>query len=143
MEFRPKKKGSGKLNSGSAIIQSLFESKDSPLSEQFVRWKIWYSWEEYVGTTMANCCLPVGFDRGTLYIWVKNSTWMHHLHFLKETIQEQINSRLGKVFVRRIRLTLDRKEVPNASDPEWQKFIDNILQTKAAADSDSSDGSKY
>jgi hypothetical protein len=128
MDFKPKKKSNGKLNSGSAIIQSLFENKSSPLSEQFIRWKIWYSWSDYVGVTMANCCLPVGYDRGTLFVWVKNSTWMHHLQFLKETLQEQINSKLGKPFVKRIRLTLNRNEVPNASDPEWQKFIDNILK---------------
>ncbi len=136
MDFKPKKKGAGKLNSGSAIIQSLFEGKNSPLSEQFVRWKIWYSWADYVGPTMANCCLPVGYDRGTLFVWVKNSSWMHHLQFLKETLQEQINARLGKPFVKRIRLTLDRNEVPNASDPEWQGFIDNILRGERATSTD-------
>lgn len=138
MDFKPKKKSNGKLNSSSAIIQGLFEAKSSPLSEQFVRWKIWYSWADYVGPTMANCCLPVGFDKGTLYVWVKNSTWMHHLQFLKDSLQEQINSRLGKVFVRRIRLTLDRKDAPNASDPEWQAFIDNILKGEGTQTSDES-----
>lgn len=128
MEFKPKRKGNGKLSSSSAIIQSLFEGKQSPLSEQFIRWKIWYSWADYVGPTMANCCLPVGYDHGTLFVWVKNSAWMHHLQFLKETLQEQVNSRLGHYYVKRIRLTLDRNEAPNASDPEWQAFIDNILK---------------
>jgi hypothetical protein len=52
---------------------------------------------------------------------------MHHLQFLKETLQEQINTRLGHNYVKRIRLTLDRNEAPNAADPEWQAFIDNIL----------------
>jgi hypothetical protein len=127
MEFKPKKRKGGKLNSSSAIIHSLFEGKNSPLTEQIVRWKIWYSWTDYVGTTMANCCLPVGYDKGTLFVWVKNSTWMHHLQFLKETLQEQINTRLGVPFVKRIRLTLDRNEVPNAADPEWKAFIDNII----------------
>lgn len=129
-EFKPKRKHSGKLSSGSSIIQSLFQDKSSPLSEQFLRWKIWYSWSQYVGSSMAKCCLPVSFDKGTLYIWVKNSTWMHHLLFLKDSIQEKINQNLGKPFVKRIRFTLDRHEVPNAEDPEWQKFIDNILQAK-------------
>lgn len=133
MEFRPKRKGTGKLTSGSSIIQNLFESKESPLSEQFVRWKIWYSWPDYVGDSMTRCCLPVGYDRGTLFIWVKNSTWMHHLHFMRESLQEKINSRLGRPFVKRIRLTLDRKEVPPASDPEWQSFIDTIIRGQASA----------
>ncbi len=77
---------------------------------------------------MARCCLPVGYDKGTLFIWVKNSAWMHHLQFMKDSIQEKVNEHLGKPFVKRIRLTLDRQEVPSASDPEWQKFIDNILK---------------
>ena len=127
MEYKPKRKGVGKLSSGSSIIQALFESKSSPLTEQFVRWKIWYSWADYVGPTMANCCLPVGYDKGTLFVWVKNSSWMHHLQFMKDSIQEQINIRLGKHFIKRIRLTLDRHEAPNALDPEWQGFIDQIL----------------
>lgn len=127
MEFKPKRKGSGKLNSGSAVLQSLFEGKDSPLSEQFVRWKIWYSWSDYVGPMIAKCSLPVGYNKGTLFVWVKNSTWMHHMQFLRETLQEQINVRLGRPFVKKIWLTLDRHEVPQAADPEWQKFINNIL----------------
>jgi len=127
MEYKPKRKIKGKLTSGSSIIQSLFEGKESPLSEQFLRWKIWYSWPNYVGPSIAQCCLPVSFDKGTLFIWVKNSTWMHHLHFLKDNLQEQINQKMGKPFIKRVRLTLDRHEVPNAMDPEWQKFIDNIL----------------
>lgn len=127
MEFKSKRKGSGKLNSGSLVIQRLFEDKSSPLSEQFIRWKIWYSWTDYVGSHTASCCLPVGYDKGTLFIWVKNSVWMHHLQFLKSSLQEKINLRLGRPFVKKIQLTLNRNDVPNASDPEWQRFIDNIL----------------
>ena len=135
MEYKPRKKINGKLTSGSSIIQSLFEGKESPLSEQFLRWKIWYSWPNYVGPSIAQCCLPVSFDKGTLFIWVKNSTWMHHLHFLKDNLQEQINQKMGKPFIKRVRLTLDRHEVPSAMDPEWQKFIDNILNRSSKDES--------
>lgn len=127
-DYKKRKRSGGKLNSGSSIIQKLFEGKESPLSEQFIRWKIWYSWVQYVGPSMAQNCLPVSYDKGVLYIWVKNSTWMHHLLFLRESLQEKVNTHLGKHFVKRIQLTLDRKDVPNAADPEWQKFIDNIIK---------------
>lgn len=127
-DYKKRKKISGKLTSGSTIIQKLFEGKDSPLSEQFIRWKIWYSWVNYVGPYLAQNCLPVGYDKGVLYIWVKNSSWMHHMLFLRDTLQEKINAQLGKYFIKKIQMTLDRKDVPAASDPEWQSFIDNIIK---------------
>ncbi len=118
-----------KFKTGSEVLQSLFEDGKSPLSEQFLRWKLWARWADYVGASLAKECEPVGYQRGTLYIWVANSSSMHNLNFLKDQIQNEINKKLNRSFVERIRLTLDRKEVPTNSD-ERKDLRDFVLQNK-------------
>ncbi|RZJ40298.1 MAG: DUF721 domain-containing protein, partial [Chryseobacterium sp.] len=81
---------------GSEVLQKLFESGNSPLSEQFMRWKLWARWSEFVGPTVAENTEPVGFHRGTLFLWVRNSTWMQQLSFMREHIQDSINKKMGK-----------------------------------------------
>jgi hypothetical protein len=118
-----------KFKTGSEVLQSLFEDGKSPLSEQFLRWKLWAKWADYVGASLAKECEPVGYQRGTLYIWVSNSSSMHNLNFLKDQIQNEINKKLGRSYVERIRLTLDRKEVPTNAD-ERKDLQNFVLQNK-------------
>ena len=101
-----------KFKSGSEVLQSLFENGKSPLSEQFIRWKIWARWPDYVGASLAKECEPVGYFQGTMTLWVASSSSMHNLIFLKDQIQAEINKKIGREFVKKIFLTLDRKEVP-------------------------------
>jgi hypothetical protein len=120
------------FKSGSEVLQKLFEDGKSPLSEQFLRWKIWARWPDYVGVSLAKECEPVGYFRGTLYLWVRSSSSMHNLNFLKDQIQAEINKKLERTFVQKIRLTLDRKEVP--TDAQEQKDLRNyVLQNKGFA----------
>jgi hypothetical protein len=118
-----------KFKSGSEVLQSLFEDGKSPLSEQFIRWKLWARWSDYVGASLAKECEPVGYFQGTLYLWVPNSSSLHNLNFLKEQIQNQINKKLERNFVQKIRLTLDRKEVPTDSDAR-QGIKEFVLNSK-------------
>jgi hypothetical protein len=106
---------------GSDALQALFENGKSPLSQQFLRWKIWRKWEEYVGPTIAQNSEPVGFVNGQLYLWVKNSSWMQQLVFMREPIKDKINKKLGFLFVKNVNLTLDKKSVPK--DPEEARAL--------------------
>ncbi|MFZ4405584.1 MAG: DUF721 domain-containing protein, partial [Pseudobdellovibrionaceae bacterium] len=100
----------------------------SPLSDQFVRWKLWAEWPHYVGPMIAENTEPVGLYHGVLYLWVKHSTWLHQLQFLKEQIQDSINSKLEKKLITGIRLTLDRREVPQAhSADEIRQQLQKLL----------------
>lgn len=101
---------------GSEALHSLFENGKSPLSQQFLRWKLWKTWGEIVGPTISNYSEPVGYMRGTLYLWVKNSAWMQQLVFMREPIKDKVNKKMGFSFVKSISLTLDKKAVPR--DPE-------------------------
>ena len=105
-------KKKGNLSLGSEVLQALFENGKSELSVQFIRWKLWKKWTEYVGPTMGQASEPVGYHRGVLYVWVKNSAWMQQLVFMREPMKEAINQKLQKNYVYEIRLTMDRKAVP-------------------------------
>jgi len=116
-----------KFSLGSEVLQKLFESGNSPLSEQFMRWKLWARWSDFVGPTVAQNTEPVGFYRGTLYLRVSNSSWMQQLSFMKEHIQAKVNQKLGQNFVKNIRYTLDRREVPNGNQEEFKNVIQKIV----------------
>ena len=119
-------KPKGKLSIGSEVLQSLFENGKSPLSEQFMRWKLWAKWEEVVGPTIAKNAEPVGFNRGVLYVWVRNSTWMQQMIFMKDPMRETINKKFSANFVRMIKFTLDRREVPAEDQSEFREMVRKI-----------------
>lgn len=114
-----------KFSLGSEVLQRLFESGNSPLSEQFMRWKLWARWSEFVGPTIAQNTEPVGLNRGVLYLWVRSSSWMQQLTFMKDPIQDTLNKKLGRHFIKNIRFTLDRREVP--SDTQAQQEFKNVI----------------
>lgn len=124
------KKPKRKLSLGSEVLQSLFENGKSPLSEQFMRWKLWAKWEEVVGPTIAKNTEPVGFQRGMLYVWVRNSTWMQQMIFLKDPIRDTINQKFENNFVKYIKFTLDRREVPNSNQQDFRDMIHKIAPEK-------------
>lgn len=118
------------LKGSDAVLQSLFENGNSPLSGPFLRWKMWKRWGEYVGPTIAEVTEPVGLQRGTLFLWVKNSTWMQQVSFMKENIRLSLNQKLGAgTPIKRITLTLNRNLVPD--DPEGQAQLKAWIQKLA------------
>lgn len=121
---KPKK---SKISSGSEVLQALFENGKSPLSVQFIRWKLWKKWSEYVGKMLADVSEPVGYQRGVLYVWVKNSAWMQQLVFMREPMKDAINKKLEHEYVRDIHLTLDRRSVPRDAQ-ESRELRDSLAQ---------------
>ncbi|WP_041577994.1 DUF721 domain-containing protein [Bdellovibrio bacteriovorus] len=122
----PNQKPKGKLSIGSEVLQRLFENGKSPLSEQFMRWKLWAKWEEVVGPTIAKNAEPVGFQRGVLYVWVRNSSWMQQMIFMKDPIRDTINQKFENNFVKYIKFTLDRREVPTEDTSTFKEMIQKI-----------------
>lgn len=95
-----------------------------------MRWKLWAKWEEVVGPTIAKNTEPVGFQRGMLYVWVRNSTWMQQMIFLKDPIRDTINQKFESNFVKYIKFTLDRREVPNSNQQDFRDMIQKIVPEK-------------
>jgi predicted nucleic acid-binding Zn ribbon protein len=91
-----------------------------------MRWKLWAKWEEVVGPTIAKNAEPVGFQRGVLYVWVRNSSWMQQMIFLKDQIRGTINEKFENNFVRHIKFTLDRREVPQDDQTGIREMIQRL-----------------
>lgn len=109
----------------SEALQSVLGDGKSPLGLQFLRWKLWMKWPEFVGEKIAKHCEPVRYRDGTLYVWVKSSAWMQQLVFGLDPMREQINRRLGLNYVTRIHLTLDRSSVPGGTE-EREKLRESL-----------------
>ena len=84
-----------KFRNSAQVLQSLFENGKSPLSEQFLRWKLWAQWQEIVGPSVGSTTEPVGISKGVLILWVKNSSWMQQLYFMKNQIRRTIKEKTG------------------------------------------------
>lgn len=106
------------LSPVSNILQGLFDQGQSPLKDQFQRWKLWHQWREVAGPVISSYSDPVGFQRGVLVVWVKSSAHMQELTYILENLRERVNEHVGRNYVKSIRLTLDRKAVPMTSESE-------------------------
>ncbi len=100
----------------SNVLQAVLGNGKSPLSHQFIRWRLWRFWPEVVGETVASYSRPVGYDRGALVIWVQNSVQMQEMLFLRQQIRDSVNRYLGQNYVHRISLTLDDRSVPRLEE---------------------------
>lgn len=133
MSVDDKKPGSkipSRLTESSEVLHGLFENGKSALSEQFIRWKLWRKWAEFAGQSIADVSEPVGYRRGTLYVWVKNASWMQQLIFMLDPLKDSINKKLEFSFVKAIHLTLDRKAVPydEQNKKELQEAVEKLMQ---------------
>jgi predicted nucleic acid-binding Zn ribbon protein len=115
---RPKSKPKPKtdLLAVSKVLQTLLANGKSPLSDQFLRWKIWRFWPQIVGETLGRVCEPVGFDRGRLFIWVKSSPRMQEIRFFEDQLKTKVNEHVGRSWCRDIRFTLDRRGIPKEAE---------------------------
>lgn len=119
-----------KFKLSSQVLQSLFEDGKSPLSEHFLRWKLWSQWKELMGEGIAENSEPVGYHQKKLYVFVKNSSVMHHMYFLKKNMIQKIAKDFHPKFIKEIIFTMDKKSVPKESNQveSLKDNIDRLLQ---------------
>jgi len=120
-----RKKRNSKLTPVSDVLQSLLQKGKGPLSQQFKRWRLWRFWGEVVGETIAENTTPVGYSKGVLYVWVKNSVQLQELLFFAIPLRNRVNEYLGYKWVKMVRFTTDRKSVPHVeeSNPKFKNFV--------------------
>ena len=70
------------------------------------RSSVWSDWVQIAGPVNAAHCYPEAVSRGTLYVFVEDSVWMHRVSFATERMLEAVNERLGGEEVRRIQFRL-------------------------------------
>ncbi len=124
-DFKPK------FQTAAEVLKSLLDTKKGgPVSDNFMRWKLWLNWSDVVGATIAQNCEPVSYHNGTLWLWVKNSVWMQQISFMVEPIKNTINQKYQKDYVKEVRLTLDRRTVPQRTDQTFVSNVKKIVQEK-------------
>jgi len=67
-------------------------------------------WSKIVGERVAAHTTPDALSKGTLWVRVDSSSWMHQLSFLKEEIQAKANEMCGDQLVSDIRFHLGRRK---------------------------------
>jgi hypothetical protein len=64
--------------------------------------EVWNFWNDAVGEALARRAQPSGYRNGVLFITVAAHSWMQELQFMKETLRERLNTRLGSEMIRDI-----------------------------------------
>lgn len=106
----------GHLTDMSSVLQSLLANGKSPLSDQFLKFKLVKSWKKIVGSTAAEASLPVSLRFSRLIIWVKSSTRLQEMRFMEEDLKRRVNEFLGSDQVQDIRFTLERRRASSEED---------------------------
>jgi len=88
---------------GTIIDNALKEFRVASDSEMT---RIWDLWDDAVGDTIAQNAKPGAFKKDVLLVHVSNSTWMHHLRFLKQQMMDDINRALGQNLVKEIKFKI-------------------------------------
>ena len=86
------------------IIASLLNDPKLPFNPDDGR--IWSVWEETVGSAIAQHAQPEWIKSGKLRVRVSDPIWLQELGFVKETIKEKLNKRLGRKAVGNIEFRL-------------------------------------
>jgi predicted nucleic acid-binding Zn ribbon protein len=110
----PKKPNRNAHLTGAAdVLQGLLQNSKSQLADGFMRWRLEQQWAEVVGDSIAQQTLPVAFERGTLFIWVRHSTWMQQLWYFQDLIKDKVNAYFqrqpGAEWCRQVKFTLSRR----------------------------------
>jgi len=98
-----------RLTAAADVLQGLLQNSKSALADGFQRWRLEQQWPSIVGSTIAEQTLPVAYEKGTLYIWVRHSAWMQQLWYFREPIKDKVNEHLGKNWVQQVKFTLSRR----------------------------------
>ena len=118
-----------KFKTGAEVLQSLLQEKaGGAVSDQFLRWKLWLSWKDVVGQTVAENAEPISFKDGVLWLCVRNSVWMQQMGFMAEAMKETINKKFRPGFVKEIRFTQDRRQVPSAENEVFRDQVKKFLK---------------
>lgn len=94
------------------VLISLLEKGKSPIGQSYLMSKLWAYWPQIMPPQVAKSTQPIALKYKTLYIWVKNSTWMYELNLNKKSILQKVQSTVGVDVVQEVVLTLDIKTLP-------------------------------
>lgn len=83
-----------KVGSFQSIGSVLFETlRAQGVAEGVERASVFPEWEELVGGQIARVASPTGFDRSTLFVEVRSSSWLMELEMMERRILARLNAR--------------------------------------------------
>ena len=88
----------------SGILKELLKKYRSEPDGELAR--VWQLWDGIVGEAIAENARPAAFKGSLLLVYVTNSTWVHHLQFLKQDIIEKLNAAVGQKLVEDIKFKI-------------------------------------
>lgn len=97
------------------VLQAVLQRLDP---EQELRaYRVWDVWAQVVGPTVARRAQPSRVRNGVLVVTVATHAWMQELQFMKETLRERLNARLGVPAIRDIFFVAGHVDVPAEAEP--------------------------
>ena len=64
--------------------------------------EVWNFWDDVVGSALARRAQPSAYRNGVLIVTVATHAWMQELQFMKDTLRDNLNARLGGKMIRDI-----------------------------------------
>ena len=118
------KNGLDNVHSAVEVLQSLLEKGNTPLAQDFKRYRLKLEWVKVTGKTIGENTSPVGFQKGTLWVYVKSAAWMTQLFPVKKALINKVNSFMGEKWIKDLRFTQDLRDVPKeATSKEDQQAV--------------------
>jgi hypothetical protein len=71
-------------------------------SGRLAEYSVWPVWNDMVGDIIARNAQPEKIRQGTLFVKVSSHVWMQQLQYMKDTIADKLNHRLGGEVVKNI-----------------------------------------
>lgn len=62
-------------------------------------YRLWSFWSDEVGPAIAGHAQPISLRAGVLTVSVDAPTWLQELQFLKDTLRQRLNTRLGQPLI--------------------------------------------
>lgn len=135
-------KGSGShapdLHSLGDILSTVYSAQEWTTPWRLFR--LLRDWPVIVGAEVARLTAPAFFRRETLWVYVQDSAWMHHLHHVKPDLLARINRHLGDPPIADLRWQLQplapppperSHALPQRIDPEREQSFRTMTETIA------------
>jgi hypothetical protein len=71
-------------------------------SGRLAEYGVWPVWNDLVGDVIARNAQPEKIRNGTLFVKVSSHVWMQQLQYMKDTISDKVNEKLGREVVKNI-----------------------------------------
>jgi hypothetical protein len=109
MRKRTAEKAAGPVVVGSSLA-GLYASQQ--WQQHWRLFRLDRDWPGIVGEQVARLTAPAFFRHDVLWVYVQDSSWMHHLQFVKQDLLGRVNAVLGEHPVTDIRWMLQPAEPP-------------------------------